>query len=130
MKYYVFVYGTLRQGCSNHHFLKDARYLGRARTADKYALYVDDFPYLVKSEHLCRIRGEVYELSEEGFARLDSLENHPYWYCREKRVVRLENGTALEAWVYFFPTPKGSLIRSGDYLKSELCCHGRSRASA
>lgn len=121
MKYYVFVYGTLRQGCTNHHLLKEARYLGKARTMEKYALYVDDYPYLFKGYPLCRIRGEVYEVNEKGFSRLDELEDHPFWYQREKRSVILNNGTIMEAWVYFFPEVKGTLVNSGDYVKSDLC---------
>ncbi|MCA1742937.1 MAG: gamma-glutamylcyclotransferase [Desulfovibrionales bacterium] len=121
MKYYVFVYGTLRQGCSNHHLLKDVRNLGKARTMEKYALYIDDFPYLYKGQSWCRIRGEVYEVGKEDFKRLDVLENHPFWYQREKISVLLDNGTIMEVWVYFFPKVKGTLVSSGDYVKSSLC---------
>ncbi|RQD65556.1 MAG: gamma-glutamylcyclotransferase [Desulfonatronovibrio sp. MSAO_Bac4] len=123
MKYYVFVYGTLRQGCSNHHLLKNARFLGRARTMEKYALYVDDFPYLYKEQPWSRIRGEVYEVDDDGFSRLDELENHPFWYQREKRAVILEGGVIMDVWVYFFPRAKGTLVNSGDYLASDLCCN-------
>ena len=118
----VFVYGTLRQGCSNHHLLKGETLLGPARTMDRFALYVDDFPYLIKSQPCSRVSGEVYRVGPVAFARLDALENHPLWYRRERRGVAMENGSVLQAWVYFFPVPRGSLVPSGDYLKSSLCC--------
>lgn len=123
MKYYVFVYGTLRQGCSNHHLLKNAEYIGEAKTAENYALYVDDYPYLYKGHPLCHIRGEVYGVDAQGFSRLDALEGHPVWYQREKRSVILSNGTIMEAWIYFFPEVRGTLVSSGDYVRSDLCCH-------
>ncbi|WP_028573633.1 gamma-glutamylcyclotransferase family protein [Desulfonatronovibrio hydrogenovorans] len=122
MNHLVFVYGTLRQGCSNHGLLKDEKYLGTARTKDRYALYVDDYPYLVKDQPRSRVKGEVYQVSTQGLARLDILENHPAWYKREKIRVCLDMGEVILAWIYFFPTARGRLVSGGDYLQSSLGC--------
>ncbi|EFI34600.1 AIG2 family protein [Desulfonatronospira thiodismutans ASO3-1] len=113
---YVFVYGTLRKGCSNHHLLKDARDIGPARTSEDYALYVHDYPYTVKSEAVGPIRGEVYLVDGRGLDRLDRLENHPHWYVREKKPVQLDEGREVQAWIYFFPEPRGHLVKSGDFV--------------
>ncbi|MFW5731027.1 MAG: gamma-glutamylcyclotransferase family protein [Desulfonatronovibrionaceae bacterium] len=119
----VFVYGTLRQGCSNHRLLRHAVFLGPARTARRYSLYVDDFPYLVKAPPVSRIHGEVYVVDDQDLQRLDALENHPFWYKRqEQTVLLLESGKKVKSWIYFFPRAKGMLVESGDYLQSRLCC--------
>lgn len=113
---YVFVYGTLRKGCSNHGLLQDAKFLGLARTREKYALYTQDIPYVVKDQAVSHIRGEVYQVDETGLGRLDILEGHPDWYAREKSAVYLDTGEKIQAWIYFFPEPHGELVQNGDFL--------------
>ncbi|MFH1061016.1 MAG: gamma-glutamylcyclotransferase family protein [Pseudomonadota bacterium] len=110
----VFVYGTLRKGYQNHHLLAGARDLGPARTVALHALYLDDYPYLVKGHAVCRVVGELYGVDDAGLARLDLLEEHPVWYCREKVTVEDRQGIHRKVWVYFFPRPKGRLLASGD----------------
>lgn len=39
MQHLLFVYGTLRQGESNHNFLADSQCLGHFETPPHYALY-------------------------------------------------------------------------------------------
>ncbi|GAL14235.1 hypothetical protein JCM19233_5247 [Vibrio astriarenae] len=39
MQHLVFVYGTLRKGESNHHFIEQSEYLGMCETLPEYALY-------------------------------------------------------------------------------------------
>ncbi len=114
----VFVYGTLRKGASNHdRYLSRARCLGPARTADSYALYLDGLPYVVGKESVCPIVGEVYGVDADGLVRLDGLEGHPNFYYREKVPVELSGGTVVEAWIYFYPTPRGRLVASGDFFQ-------------
>jgi len=113
---HVFVYGTLRQGCSNNYLLSGAMYLGAAWTRDRFALYVHDYPCLVKDRAAAFIRGEVYLVDAAVLARLDRLENHPHWYVREKKPVRLDLGGEIHAWIYFFPEPRGRLVDCGDFL--------------
>lgn len=110
----VFVYGTLRKGYRNHHLLAEARDLGPARSVALYALYLDDYPYLVKGHSVCRVAGELYAVDEAGLAKLDLLEEHPVWYCREMIAVEDQRGRRHRAWVYFYPRPKGRLLMSGD----------------
>ena len=115
MPHLVFVYGTLRKGFCNHHFLRRAKFLGRARTKEKYALYVGEFPYVVKNRPVSFIVGEVYAVDNAALAALDELEGHPNCYKREKIKVRLEDGQEVGAWIYFYPRPRGKLIRKGDF---------------
>lgn len=112
-KHAVFVYGTLKQGLSNHFFLREARFLGRAQTAERYALYEDEIPIVTRSQAVSPIQGEVYEVSEKTLHHLDVLEQHPAFYRREQVEVVLEDGARLEAWLYFSPEPKGALLPEG-----------------
>ncbi|MBD3793206.1 MAG: gamma-glutamylcyclotransferase [Campylobacterales bacterium] len=44
----LFVYGTLKKGFENHHFLDGAKFLGEATTKEKYPMVniVKAYPYL------------------------------------------------------------------------------------
>ena len=71
----LFVYGTLKRGHGNHRaFLKDARFLGEAKTHRKMWGLVDlgAFPAMTYDE--LQVEGEVYEVSPSQLASIDSLE--------------------------------------------------------
>lgn len=71
----VFVYGTLKRGKANHHYLAGQRYLGEASTEPRYQLHhLGSYPGLVKATPGARVSGEVWEVDEEGLAGLDRLE--------------------------------------------------------
>ncbi|MDZ7697722.1 MAG: gamma-glutamylcyclotransferase family protein [Deltaproteobacteria bacterium] len=115
----VFLYGTLKRGFGNHHFLDGSRFLGKAITKKKYALYVSGIPFVIENEPVSQISGEVYEVDEDTLARLDRLEGHPDWYCRKWINLIMERGSlndvekVNEAWIYFFPHKEGVLVKSG-----------------
>jgi gamma-glutamylaminecyclotransferase len=112
----VFVYGTLRRGYGNHHLLEHgASFLGRARTLSPYALYALEIPFAIREQAVTPLAGEVYAVTAQCLAGLDELEEHPDWYRRELVGARLEDGSLIQAWLYFFPSPQGELIPSGDY---------------
>ncbi|MFO8031783.1 MAG: gamma-glutamylcyclotransferase family protein [Desulfohalobiaceae bacterium] len=112
----LFVYGTLRQGCSNHQLLQNARYVGKGHSRRRYSLYVDDFPYVLKDGETSTIQGEVYEVDLQTWHEVDILEGHPHWYCREREEILLDSGETVLAWMYFFPESRGELIPDGDFL--------------
>ena len=113
-KSYVFVYGSLRKGFGNHRLLENSKFLGYGKTKEKYSLYADGIPYVVK-EPLTQIKGEIYQVDDETLHRLDQLEGHPEFYKRELIDVITEDGKTIKAWIYFYPYKKGNLIKSGDY---------------
>lgn len=115
LKHLVFVYGTLKRGFSNHFFLEGARCRGRARTREHYALYEGEYPFVFRKERVGPIYGEVYEVDTQTLMKLDRLEEHPDYYCRDQVEVVLDDGGSLTAWLYFFPAPQGRLIRSGEW---------------
>jgi gamma-glutamylcyclotransferase (GGCT)/AIG2-like uncharacterized protein YtfP len=90
----VFVYGTLKRGQRNHHWLAGARFLGEAELAGVVLHDLGPFPMAVEGSGLCR--GEVYGVDGPGLARLDMLEGYPRLYDRQRR--NLVDGR--QAWVY------------------------------
>ena len=112
----VFVYGTLRKGFEGHSLLSASRFRGRAKTKEKYALYMGEFPSVFKQEKISLIFGEVYEINKKTLKLLDDFEGHPDYYTRELIDVILEDGSSLQAWIYFHPNPEGTMIDSGDFL--------------
>jgi gamma-glutamylaminecyclotransferase len=113
----IFVYGTLRQGQWNHHFLGSSRFVGPARTKQRYALYASEIPFLSRKKAVSHVAGEAYAVDDVTLERLDELEGHPDAYVREQAEVVLHDGTELTAWIYFCDVAQGSLIKSGDFLQ-------------
>jgi len=103
----VFVYGTLKRGESNYeHYLKDATFITRAVTVDKFQMVRGwGFPYVYPQKGLGnRICGEVFQISKETKRSLDILEGVPYLYHEEKIDVELSNGLIVEAIIYLKTT--------------------------
>ena len=115
----LFVYGTLRRGFSNHRLLGEARWLGTAKTKGHFAMYASGVPYVVLTEHVCPIVGEVYDVAPRLLAGLDAHEGHPRWYRRVLVDVVLDGGTGLQAWLYSFPVARGRLVPSGDFADAQ-----------
>ena len=111
----VFVYGSLKRGCSNHLFLERATFFGEAWTVERYELLVDEYPLVYEGNAVGPIRGEVYGVDQPLLTRIDLLEQHPDFYRRRKVPVRLDDGRILEAWLYFFPRRLGVAVPSGDW---------------
>ncbi|GAD78768.1 gamma-glutamylcyclotransferase family protein [Vibrio ezurae] len=110
MQHLVFVYGTLRQGESNHHLLQGSDLLGVYETPAQYSLYdFSAYPGIVEGHS--SITGEVYRVSDEVLAKLDILEDIPIEYRRES--IETPFG---EAWIYLYQgTELGTAIESGDW---------------
>ncbi len=116
MTHQVFVYGTLKKGHQNHHHIKNSEFIGNGRTIEKYAMYQKDYPFVVKTEAVSFIYGEIYSVDDSLLALLDHLEHHPEWYCREKVDVILDGDCkTIPVWLYFNATPEGTLVESGEF---------------
>ncbi|MBW4529309.1 MAG: gamma-glutamylcyclotransferase [Aphanothece saxicola GSE-SYN-MK-01-06B] len=90
----VFVYGTLKRGHGNHHWLGEAPFQGEAVLPDVVLHDLGPFPMAVPGEGL--VQGEVYAVDATGLARLDRLEGYPRLY--DRRPLPLADGR--RAWVY------------------------------
>lgn len=109
----VFVYGTLRKGESNHHWMTGARYLGEHRTRPRYWL-VDKGAYpVLAGGGRTAVQGEVYAISRLILTRLDVLEAYPRDYTRTLIVTPWGR-----AWVYLrHRPPPGRRLYHGDWRR-------------
>jgi gamma-glutamylcyclotransferase (GGCT)/AIG2-like uncharacterized protein YtfP len=123
----IFVYGTLRRGLSRHRFLKAERARFLSRGTVRGVLYdLGKFPGAVPSENTpALVRGEVYRLANPARALklLDHVEGMApgasefSLYRRTIIEVTLQNGTKVEAWIYWLNRMHGAKRRipSGEY---------------
>lgn len=111
--HFVFVYGTLMAGFSNHAVLIRGGWsrnvATRAHTtAAAFAMEDWGFPAAFDDASGTTLIGEVYEVDAECLASMDLLESHPGWYRRRLIEITLDapilpdakNGGTLKAWVY------------------------------
>lgn len=103
----VLVYGTLKQGHSNHALLEraNAEFLGYDSVTGHYSLYdLGAIPAVMDNtvEQPRTIRGELYAIEPEGLAALDLLEGHPNFYQRRKLWTNIHK---KRAWMYFLTAP-------------------------
>ena len=82
----VFVYGTLMNGESNHHFLENSKCLGKA-AIEGYDMYnVGGFyPAIIPGN--ARIIGELYEVPNEDMPSIDILEGEGSLYIRKCEIT-------------------------------------------
>jgi gamma-glutamylcyclotransferase (GGCT)/AIG2-like uncharacterized protein YtfP len=72
----VFVYGTLKRGGENHHWIEAQRSVGPARTRPVYRMFdLGGYPGLVRHPQGVSIEGELWDVDPAGLARLDVLED-------------------------------------------------------
>ncbi len=104
MRYKLFVYGTLKRGFCNHHYLKNATFLGKATTKANYVMIAPKvwYPYLIEAQGKGKqIVGELYMIDLPTLKRIDRLEEYPVYYDRKKIIVLDEAGKEHEALAYF-----------------------------
>lgn len=108
----VFVYGTLLRGEANHHYLRDAQFLGAATTPPCCRLYsLGAYPVLCLDGSQ-RVQGEVYRVSQHVMRRLDVLEEYPQYY--QRKLIDTAHG---RAWVYYQQRrpEKARVLASGNW---------------
>lgn len=114
----IAVYGTLRTGEANQHYVKDAASVRNCTI--KGTLYNTGwgFPALVLNGSTA-VAGELVEITLEAWRKVDRLEGYPGFYDRLLTTVKLEDGSTAEAWVYVMNKlpPKATVIGGGDWKK-------------
>lgn len=96
---YLFVYGTLMNGRSNHRFLAESKYIGKA-VLKGYGMYgVSSFPGIIKKSGSIVI-GEVYEIDRDTLKKVDMLEGEGVLYTREVADVCIEDQELAKAFIY------------------------------
>ena len=126
----MLVYGTLKRGYANHHWLAGAPFLGDGVMAGLALHDLGPFPMAVPSPDNPLLHGELYRVDRPTLAALDRLEGTPRLY--ERWLHPLQGGG--RAWVYVgrarqvrhsprLPDGRWSGPRSG--VRSR--CEGRAR---
>jgi gamma-glutamylcyclotransferase (GGCT)/AIG2-like uncharacterized protein YtfP len=89
----VFVYGTLKRGQRNCHFLHSAEFLGNFTTHRIYSMYeFEDYPAVcLHGRHA--IEGEVYHVTDRQFRMLDDLEWYPHFVHRQGKALPRQKTT-------------------------------------
>jgi gamma-glutamylaminecyclotransferase len=72
----VFVYGTLKRGGDNHHYIAYQQFLGAARTMAGYTLYsLGGYPGMVRApSDTAGVTGELWAVDASCLQQLDLLE--------------------------------------------------------
>ncbi|KAF4118068.1 hypothetical protein G5714_000119 [Onychostoma macrolepis] len=99
--HYVFIYGTLKKGQSNHSIIKNttngqAEFLARARTVERYPLVIatkNNYPFLLNVPGMGqRVHGEIYCVDQKMLDFLDEFEACPELYQRTTVQVEVQDG--------------------------------------
>uniref|UniRef100_A0A1B6LGZ0 Gamma-glutamylcyclotransferase family protein n=1 Tax=Graphocephala atropunctata TaxID=36148 RepID=A0A1B6LGZ0_9HEMI len=117
----VFVYGTLKTGEPNHHWLTQpenghSRFVGEGMTLVKYPLVIAsryNIPFLLDvPDKGHNVSGEVYEIDEKMLASLDVLEDYPTYYTRRLETIVLKDSRSSQeqCWTYFLNGHKPHLL--------------------
>lgn len=116
---HVLVYGTLRHGEPNHRLIDmtQSTYLGTyVKTLPYKMVSLGGFPGLVDSELSSPIVVELYDVDDNTFEKLDTLEGYPFFYNRKK--IKIDDN--VYAWIYYLNDPVEyshlPVIYSGDWL--------------
>ncbi|MDK9689010.1 gamma-glutamylcyclotransferase family protein [Halomonas sp. LC1] len=113
----VAVYGTLKHGHRNHHWLNGADMLGQDRLTGITLYDLGPYPG-AKLTPSTGVKVEVYAINAEQLARLDELEdylhNSPDKGMYDRRVLATQYG---DAWCYIYnpPVEATSQIKSGEW---------------
>jgi len=108
---YLFVYGSLKKGFENDHILEKAKYISKAITVRKFAMYEangGEYPYLLKEKALYNIEGELYKIARKDLlTKIDIFEGSPDYYTRESIEVKSRSfKTNKKAFTYFYINKK------------------------
>lgn len=114
MKHLVAVYGTLKQGCSNHHLLDKACYIGPDTLASLTLYNLGSYPGALPKPS-DGVRVEVYAVNDSLLAMLDKLEGYDPEAEKKSLYLRKRIQTCHGlAWVYLYNRQVQSRQRIGD----------------
>jgi len=104
----LFVYGTLKRGFGNNYILRNSKFLGSAITEEKFIIYDCGFPCAYPDYNGKRIKGEIYQLTDEDFIFTDRLESNGSLYNREVQKFNYKD-ELIESWIYVVINPYGTI---------------------
>lgn len=93
----IFVYGRMRRGEENHHFLSNASFVADAETAACFDLVdLGGLPGLIEGGS-SSVQGEIYSVNASLLSMIDELEDHPETFRRTR--IELSDGTFADSYV-------------------------------
>ena len=118
---YLFVYGTLKKDCDNHHIIKSLKYVGEYYTKEEYykegnSVYKSASRTYTKPPQ--KVVGELYELNQNIIRNIDIFELHPTLFHRELiYVIDPENQEQKLSYIYF---KTGSCATTGSCVTTDV----------
>jgi len=99
----LFVYGTLKKGFNNHRIIEGSKYLGM-HWLNNYGIFDLGFYPGIRPRQGGVVYGELYEIDDELFPRLDRLEGTPYLYTRETEFFHRDDkdNPCCSGYVYVY----------------------------
>ncbi|MEL0339565.1 MAG: gamma-glutamylcyclotransferase family protein [Synechococcus sp.] len=94
----IFVYGSLKSGCSAHHLLAGAERQADGCLEGVKLTSSEGYPMLWRGDQT--INGEVYRVDPALMPQLDSYEGVPNDYIRLQHLLR----DGRRVWVYMHPS--------------------------
>ncbi|XP_072884867.1 gamma-glutamylaminecyclotransferase-like isoform X2 [Hemitrygon akajei] len=116
---YVFVYGTLKAGQPNHHYMVSeaqgkGQYCGRGVTLERYPLVVAgkyNIPFLLDEPGSGKlISGEVYAVDSQLLQFLDEFESCPEMYQRKQVAIHMIEWNTSDQMLSVLPDANGTLL--------------------
>lgn len=106
----IFVYGTLKKGYRNHHYLQDATYYGEGTLVDYEMFDLGTYPG-IRYKEAASVDGELYLVNELIKKDIDMLEEEGTLYRCIKVEVKCNHQT-LQALVYeYLPEYHGEVLK-------------------
>ena len=120
----VAVYGSLKRGFGNYPTMKRAEGQFVSTAISNFNVVMDghSYPYINETSNGHPMEVEIFDVPKDKLEGLDWLEGHPTFYKREVKSFILEDGSKIEAWVYFLQSgveANESLLRDGVYVWKE-----------
>lgn len=126
----VAVYGSLREGLGNHHYLADSKLLGTFESAPIYDMYsLIGFPGL-KEDGLTSITFEVYEVDNDTLEDVNLLEGYTPDSDDNNFYDRIEIDTPFgKAFTYIYIPDVDELpkVVSGDWKEYSKINNAKSK---
>lgn len=99
----VAVYGTLKRGMANHHWMVDSRFMGDDWLVNVVLYELEEFPAARLEQSDGEIHVEVYDVSKEILAVLDKLEEVDQETPEMGLYRRAQCDTRFGvAWIYLY----------------------------
>ncbi len=116
---HLFIYGTLKRGCKNHHHLAGQSYVGEARTAGGYRLYdLGDYPGMVADAHdTAGVTGELWSVDDRTLAHLDKFEGLTEGLYHREPVKLVAPFDQITAHTYLYARDPGVRLIGATWLE-------------